>query len=370
MNDPFAGMPDVIESGASPVDTFAGIPDEAGDPFKDLPDVVTPGGPVAAFRAKLADPKEYARIKRWAAYHGKTPEDPTVERRLTNPLNFPSYSTLLQLKMTGDLDEVNDMTPEGNVAGTGLRAALMQYGHAGGFFRRRNDAIVSRIAARQELEVGDTREFSVQIASGMAGAPRPNLRIFKKVEDMTRAEQDATVPKEIIDLVNQYDTPEAPLDARTRAEAIYAAAKSSATARAQTMEMAAEELALREELTGKTGGFLERAGVLAAKGMPSVGHGNTFLVGAALGGGLGEAAGLAAGGVKLAATIGAGVLGGLVAGADKTSELLTADVDPSGEVLAEGTAWGACGRGRQDLGVADGGCRSLHGRGAGGGHGL
>ena len=90
MNDPFAGMPDVIESGASTVSAFAGIPDEVGDPFKGLPDVVTPDGPVSAFRAKLADPKEYARIKRWAAYHGTTPEDPTVERRLTNPRNFIS----------------------------------------------------------------------------------------------------------------------------------------------------------------------------------------------------------------------------------------------------------------------------------------
>ena len=29
-----------------------------------------PGSPLSAFRAKLADPKEYERIKKWAAYHG------------------------------------------------------------------------------------------------------------------------------------------------------------------------------------------------------------------------------------------------------------------------------------------------------------
>ena len=130
------------------------------------------------------------------------------------------------------------------------------------------------------------------------------MRTFKKIEDMTRAEQDASVPKEIIDLVNQYDTPEAPLDARTRAKAIYEAAKSSAMARAKTMEMAKEELALREELTGKTGGFLEKAGVLAAKGLPTVGYGNTFLVGHALTGGSAGAEGLTAAGVKTAAMIG------------------------------------------------------------------
>ena len=297
-----------------------------------------PDDPVSAFRAKLTDPKEYARIKRWAGYLGTTPEDPIVQQRLTNPMGFRDYSTLMQLQTTGNTDEVNDLTPEGNAAGTGLKAALMQFGHAGGIFRRRNEALVSRIAAGQELEVGDTRDPSEQLAKGMAGMPRPNLRTFKKIEDMTRAEQDATVPKEIVELVNQYDTPEAPLDAKTRAEAIYAAAQSSAMARAQTREMAAEELALREELTGKTDGFWNSAGILAAKGLPTVGYGQTFLVGSVLTGGLGGAAGLAAGGVKLAATIGSGVLGGLVAGADKTSELLTADVDPStGEVLAEGT---------------------------------
>lgn len=332
MNDLFEGFEGVkpVEAASDPFAGFEGV-----KPVEAAP---AAGDPVSAFRAKLADPKEYARIKRWADYLGMTPEDPIVQQRLTNPLNFSTYSTLNQLKTTGNLDEVNDMTPEGNAAGTGLRAALTQFGHAGGIFRRRNDALVSRIAAGQEMEVGDTRDPTAQLATGMAGAPRPNLRTFKKLEDMTRAEQDATVPKEIVDLVNQYDTPEAPLDARTRAEAIYAAAKSSATAREQTMEMAAEELALREELTGKSDGFLNSAGILAAKGMPTVGYGNTFLVGGALAGGLGTAAGLAAGGVKLAATIGSGVLGGLVAGADKTSELLTADINPdTGEVDKQGT---------------------------------
>jgi hypothetical protein len=333
MNDLFEGFEGVklVEAASDPFADFEGVT---------LVDQAAPaaGGPLSAFRAKLADPKEYERIKKWAAYHGTTPEDPIVARRLTNPLNFPSYSTLMKLAESGDPDEVNRMTPEGNVDGLGLKAALMQFGHAGGIFRRRNDALVSRIAAGQELEVGDTRDIGAQIATGMSGVPRPNLRTFKKIEDMTRAEQDASVPKEIIDLVNQYDTPEAPLDARTRAEAIYAAAKSSATERAQIMEMAKEELDLREELTGKTGGFLEKAGVLAAKGMPTVGYGQTFLVGGALTGGLAGAAGLTAAGVKLAAAIGSGVLGGAVAGADKTSELLKADVDPStGEVLAEGT---------------------------------
>ena len=316
MNDLFEGF-----EGVKPVEA-------ASDPFADF-EGVTPvgqalpavGDPLSAFRAKLADPKEYERIKRFAGYLGTTPEDPIVAERLTNPLNFSSYSTLNQLKTTGNVDEVNRMTPEGNVDGLGLKAALTQFGHAGGVLRRRNDALVSRIAAGQELEVGDTRDIGAQIATGMAGVPRPNLRTFKKIEDMTRAEQDATVPKEIVDLVNQYDSPEAPLDARTRAKAIYEAAKSSATAREQTMEMAAEELALREELTGKSDGFMNSLGVLAAKGMPTVGYGQTFLVGGAIGGPAGAFA---------AATA--------VSGADKTSELLTADINPdTGEMEKQGT---------------------------------
>ena len=316
MNDLFEGFEGVkpVEAASDPFAGFEGVtPVDQAAPAA--------GDPLSVFRAKLADPKEYERIKRFAGYLGTTPEDPTVAQRLTNPLNFSSYSTLNQLKTTGNVDEVNDLTPEGNVAGLGLKAALTQFGHAGGVLRRRNDALVGRIAAGQELEVGDTRDIGAQIATGMAGAPRPNLRTFKKIEDMTRAEQDATVPKEIVDLVNQYDTPEAPLDARTRAKAIYEAAKSSATAREQTMEMAAEELALREELTGKSDGFMNSLGVLAAKGMPTVGYGQTFLVGGALGGPAGAFA---------AATA--------VSGADKTSELLTADINPdTGEVEKQGT---------------------------------
>ena len=336
MNDLFEGFEGVklVEAASDPFADFEGVT---------LVDQAAPaaGGPLSAFRAKLADPKEYERIKKWAAYHGMTPEDPIVARRLTNPLNFPSYSTLMKLAESGDPEEANRMTPEGNVEGFGLKAAFYQYAHAGGAIRRRNDALVSRIAARQELEVGDTRDIGAQIATGMAGVPRPNLRTFKKIEDMTRAEQDASVPKEIIDLVNQYDTPEAPLDARTRAEAIYAAAKSSAMARAQIMEMAKEELALREELAGNTGGFLgflEKAGVLVAKGMPAVGSGNTFLVGSALTGGIAGAAGLTAAGVKTAAMIGSGVLGGAVSGVDKTTKLLSADINPdTGKVEKAGT---------------------------------
>ena len=309
MSDPFAGFEGVerIEPANDPFAGFEGVERLS------QPSGVTPGSPLSAFRAKLADPKEYERIKRFAGYLGTTPEDPIVARRLTNPLNFPSYSTLMKLAESGDPDEVNRMTPEGNVAGFGLKAAWMQFGHAGGAIRRRDAATISRIAAGQELEVGDTRDIGAQIATGMAGVPRPNLRTFKKIEDMTRAEQDATVPKEIVDLVNQYDTPEAPLDARTRAKAIYEAAKSSAMARAKTMEMAKEELALREELTGKTGGFLERVGVLAAKGVPTVGYSNTFLALTPYG-------------------------AGLVSGMDKTTELLSADIDPdTGEVVKQGT---------------------------------
>ena len=110
-----------------------------------------PGDPLSAFRAKLADPKEYERIKRFAGYLGTTPEDPIVAQRLTNPLNFSSYSTLNQLKTTGNVDEANRMTPEGNVEGLGLKAARMQFGHACGVLRRLNYALVSRIAAVQWL---------------------------------------------------------------------------------------------------------------------------------------------------------------------------------------------------------------------------
>ena len=158
MSDPFAGF-EGVERVKNPNDPFAGF---EGVERLSQPVGATPGSPLSAFRAKLADPKEYERIKKWAAYHGMTPEDPIVARRLTNPLNFSSYSTLLQLMMTGNPDEVNDLTPEGNVAGLGLKAALMQFGHAGGIFRRRNDALISRIAAGQELELWGTRDIPAQ----------------------------------------------------------------------------------------------------------------------------------------------------------------------------------------------------------------
>ena len=119
MNDLFEGF-----EGVKPVEV-------ASDPFADF-EGVTPvghalpavGDPLSAFRAKLADPKEYERIKKWAGYHGTTPEDPIVAQRLTNTLNFSSYSTLMKLAESGDPDEVNDLTPEGNVAGLGLKAAF------------------------------------------------------------------------------------------------------------------------------------------------------------------------------------------------------------------------------------------------------
>ena len=120
MNDLFEGFEGVklVEAASDPFADFEGVT---------LVDQAAPaaGGPLSAFRAKLADPKEYERIKKWAAYHGMTPEDPIVAQRLTNPLNFSSYSTLNQLRMTGNPDEVNDLTPEGNVAGLGLKAAWM-----------------------------------------------------------------------------------------------------------------------------------------------------------------------------------------------------------------------------------------------------
>ena len=124
MNDLFEGF-----EGVKPVEV-------ASDPFAGF-EGVTPvghalpaaGDPLSAFRAKLADPKEYERIKRFAGYLGTTPEDPIVAKRLTNDPNFSSYSTLMKLAESGDPEEANRMTPEGNVDGSGLKAAFYQFGH-------------------------------------------------------------------------------------------------------------------------------------------------------------------------------------------------------------------------------------------------
>ena len=94
MNDLFEGFEGVklVEAASDPFADFEGVT---------LVDQTAPaaGDPLSAFRAKLADPKEYERIKRFAGYLGTTPEDTIVAQRLTNPLNFSSYSTLNQLKM-------------------------------------------------------------------------------------------------------------------------------------------------------------------------------------------------------------------------------------------------------------------------------
>ena len=305
-NDPFAGFEGVQTTPSDPFAGFEGVQPVSGKP----------NDPVLGFADKMADPNERARVQRLAKSWGMQETDPAVQARLTEPMGFRTYTTLSQLAATGDTDEANGLDKNGKPTGLGLRAALTQFGHAGGAFRRRDAAITSRIAAGQELEVGDTRPFNQQIATGMAGMPVPNMRTFKKIEDMSRAEQDASVPKDVLDVVNQYDSPNAPLDAKTRAQKIYDLAQASAMSREQVKRDAAEELAIREELTGKSDGLVNTIGNLAAKGMPTVGYGNSFLVGS-------------------------WVLGGAVSGMDKASELLAADIDPeTGKVLKAGDTYG------------------------------
>ena len=263
--------------------------------------------PASKFTAMLYDAAGRARLSKQAARMGTTVDNPEFQARMQTPMGFRTRTTLMQLADTGNPDETDDLDEQGRPTGLGLKAALIQFGQAGGAPRRRNDATISRIAAGQELEVGDTRSSDEIFAEGMGGTPAP-MKQYKKIEDMTRAEQDATVPKEILDVVNQNDAADLPMDAKSRARMIYDVAKAGAMSREQTRKMASEEIAIREELTGKSDGLINTVGNIFAQGMPTVGYGNTFLVG--------------------------GVAGGaLASGIDKTTELLAADIDPdTGEV--------------------------------------
>lgn len=317
MTDPFAGFEQPVDSSAA--DPFAGFEqplDEKADTLSD---------PIAAYKAMRADVEGGKRLAKFADRHGTTPDDPTVIKRLTTPLDFRTYTTLSQQATTGDRSETDSIGEDGKPTGLGVKAAITMFGNAGGIFRRRRDATISRIAAGQEVELGDITltpqeraEFPPMTEEEKVAAQQMHsIRKYKKVEDMTLKEQDATVPREILDIVDQQSYPDTnPIaKAQIRARLIYETAQAGAMNREANREAAKEELALREELTGKSDGFLNSVGTLAAKGMPTVGYGTSFLVG----------------GAPLAA---------FTAGMDKSSELLSADVDPeTGAVTTKGEGY-------------------------------
>jgi hypothetical protein len=141
----------------------------------------------------------------------------------------------------------------------------------------------------------------------------------------------------ILDVVNQYDTPENPLSAQDRAQAILTVAQAGTSDRERIKQKASAMFALNKELTGDSDGAWGTAKSIAAEGLPTVGYGMTFAAGAILGGGVGGLVGLTGTAAGAATVAGQVAVGAGTSGYNKTTGLLEATTDAdTGEVKEHG----------------------------------